>query len=119
MLVRREDRIEGVFDHAVTDDECQPFEQPRPAGLERGQTVGVGQAERGVGKHVEGQAQPFHDFALVVAVLAGQPVHAARAGFEELLEVVAEATRLGVQPRAPGMVFQPSGRSVPGRPVRG
>jgi hypothetical protein len=37
----------------------------------------------------------------------------------EISRVVPKATRLGLQPRAPGMSSHPAGRSTPGRPVIG
>ena len=46
VLVRREDRVEGVLDQAVPDHEREPPEQGHPTGLERPQAQPLGQAQR-------------------------------------------------------------------------
>src|ERR1700731_5307151 len=92
MLVRREDRVERVLDQAAADDQRQPLVQRRAAGFERGQPDRGGQAQRGVGQHLERQLQTLDDFTLVVGILAGQPEYPAGARVEKLLVVVPEAT---------------------------
>jgi hypothetical protein len=47
VLVRGEDRVEGVLDHAVPDHEGEPPEQGHAPGLERRQAQPLGQAQLG------------------------------------------------------------------------
>jgi hypothetical protein len=45
VLVRREDRIEDVLDHAVANDEGEALVEAYPAGFERGQAQCGGKAK--------------------------------------------------------------------------
>src|SRR5574337_2115325 len=102
MLIRREDRVEDVLDTRVANDQGQSLIERFPVGGECGQPERTGKFERRVGKHLERQAEPFDDLALIVSVLAGQAEYLSSTGIEKLPVVITEATRFGCAATRPG-----------------
>ena len=73
MLIRREDRIENVFDSSAHDDQRQALEQTNVIRDQGGQLHRFGKGEGLIAQKWKGQMEPTVNFALIVRGLGAQP----------------------------------------------
>ena len=72
VAVRREDRIENLFDHSIPRHEGDPFHETGARQLEGGEQQRVDPLEALVAQQLEGEMEPLDRLALVLRILRAE-----------------------------------------------